>query len=253
MTANRSNVLTKMTTRQKAMAAIFVIVVIIVVWQVIGMFRGSPAPQINPANQTTTAMRSGAPGAAQPQQQQQMTPQPAPVPAQPALTQREMELLKLQQETEAKYIAALNELQMLRVEREIAENNRAIMTAKLDAITAQKNIVDLLTNPAPQVAPGAYAQGLVGPVSSGTNVAQPGQPSPPPALQAPAEVQYTVVSVAQIQNRWSAVLGYQGNLYNVSIGDILPADGSRVVSISKAGIILEKDNQRKRVSLVPII
>jgi hypothetical protein len=62
-----------------------------------------------------------------------------------------------------------------------------------------------------------------------------------------------VISVSQLQNRWGAVLGYQGNLYSVFSGDVLPPDGSKVISISKSGVILEKNGIRTLVSMVPVI
>ena len=227
-----------LTTRQKITGGLFVVIVIFLIWQVMGLFGGGgeTAPAVA---QAITPMGNAA-------------PTPTPVPKQTTtLSPREMELLKLQQETEAKYIAALNELQMLKIEREIAENNKAIMAAKLDAITAQKNIVTLLSPPAPQVLPGAYAQGLGGGAASG------GAPTTGPGGQPIAaeakEADYTVVSVSQLQRRWSAVLGYQSNLYNVSIGDVLPPDGSTVVSINQSGVVLQKDGAKRKVSLVPII
>ena len=69
------------------------------------------------------------------------------------MSQREMELLAQQKQIEAKYIAALNELQALRLEREIAETNKAIIDAKLGTITAQKNIIDLISGYARAVIP----------------------------------------------------------------------------------------------------
>src|SRR3990167_9195896 len=105
MTQDRLQVITNMTTRQKVTAVVFVLIVIFLIWQIIGYFRGGstpPAPTITMNNQTMKP----------PVQPQQHIPQPAPLPKQPPLSQREMELLKLQQETQAKYIGALNELQM---------------------------------------------------------------------------------------------------------------------------------------------
>src|SRR5438105_8732767 len=78
------------------------------------------------------------------------------------MSPREIELLKLQQETQAKYIAALNELQMLKIQREIAETNQAIVKAKLETVTDQKNIINLLSPAAPLVTSKTYAAGLSG-------------------------------------------------------------------------------------------
>jgi type IV pilus biogenesis protein PilP len=69
----------------------------------------------------------------------------------------------------------------------------------------------------------------------------------------PAPVSYVVISVSMQMNRWTAVLGYQGKLYNVSVGDVLPMDGWSVQSISREGVILKKDNDTRKISLVPAI
>src|SRR5690606_24594193 len=137
---------------------------------------------------------------------------------------------------------AVNELQMLKIQRDIAETNKAIAGAKLDTVNAQKNIVTLL---APEQ-PSNYAQHLVNP----TGAAAPTAGTPPPTI---IEVPYTVISVTEIQGRWGAVIGAQGKLYNVHVGDVLPADKSKVISINKSGVVLEKDGVKKIVSLVPII
>ncbi|OGT38241.1 MAG: hypothetical protein A3F12_07265 [Gammaproteobacteria bacterium RIFCSPHIGHO2_12_FULL_38_14] len=237
----------EMPARQKATIVVFALVIIILLWQIMGLFGGGGGESAQPIQPDLAAV----PG--QPQIQgtptQPVAPQPAALPRQAGLTPREMALLKLQQETELKYITAVNELQMLKIERQIAENNKAIMSAKLDTITAQKNIVNLLTVQAPPAVPrAAYAQSL------GASPAPPPEfvASAPPS-QPEAEVSYTVVSVSQIKYKWNAVLGYQGRLYNVTVGDVLPSDGSKVVSIDTSGVVLEKEGVRRKFSLVPII
>lgn len=229
--------------RQKIIAGGIVIVLIIIIWQVIGVFKGgSKAP---PPQQVASAT-PGAPGANAPNPMQ-ATPKPAQiVNVQPPTSPREIELMQLQQETQAKYIAALNELQMLKVSREIAETNQAIMTARLATVTAEKGIVNLLVTQQP-VSTAEYARGLVNP---GAPQQRPQQAAAAPILP---EVNYSVISVSLLQYRWGAVLGYQGSLYNVHVGDILPPDGSTVVSISKTGVVLERQGVKKKISLVPVI
>ncbi len=249
MRSDKLQGLSNLTTRQKLTGGFLVIVVLIILWQVIGLFSGGSTSV--PATPASNMAAGGAPGAHMPPPQ--ATPQPAQLPKQEGASQREMELMKLQQETQAKYIEAVNELQMLRVTREIAEANQAISTAKLNSVTAQKKIVDLLVTPEPQIAPVDYARGLVSPISSGATVA-PSKPTTTVTMTSMApEVNYTAISVSQLQNKWNAVLGYQGTLYNVMVGDVLPPDGAKVVSIDKTGVILERDGAKKKVSLVPII
>lgn len=246
MRSDKTQIFSNMTTRQKATVGALVLVVIIVLWQIIGLFGGKnkPAPLPTGANKSRMAMNKNQVGGAPPSPQQ-MTPQQAELIKPEPTTPRELELIKLQQETQAKYISALNELQMLKVAREIAETNQAIMTAKLATVTAEKNIVGMLSGPTPQEVSAAYAKGLVNPANAA--------PHATPQVISQPTVNYTVISVTQLRYKWGAVLGYGGNLYNVSVGDVLPADGSTVVSIDKSGVVLEKNGVRKKVSLVPII
>ncbi|HEX4045345.1 MAG TPA: hypothetical protein VHZ76_06750 [Gammaproteobacteria bacterium] len=222
-----------MTTRQKVILVIFVIILGVLIWQLVGLIRPNQNSVVAPvaAANTMNTIQPSAPKAV-------ALTRPAPVP----LTPRELQLLKQQQDLEAKYVSALNELQMLKIEREIVENNRAIMAARFDTLSTQKNIVALLNPSEPPVPPGEYAQKLVTP----TTGAQGGEP-------AAQEAGYSVISVTQLHHRWSAVMGYQGRLYQVAVGDYLPIDGSKVLSIDKSGIWLERANVKRKVSMVPAI
>ena len=250
--------LSAMTPRQKATAGLFVIIVLIILWQAKGLFGGgeeaAPPASLSTINAGGAISPSASGGASPPQ----LTPQPESLPRSSAMSPRELELMRLQQETEAKYITALNELQMLKIERQIADVNKAIMSAKLDTITAQKNIVNLLTVPQPQVTRSTYTQGLLGPSTTEEAAAASSLSSAQAAPQQQVsttnqEVSYTVISVSQIKYKWNAVLGYQGRLYSITVGDVMPLDGSKVVSIDGSGVVLEKDGVRKKISLVPII
>lgn len=221
-----------MSMRQKVMAVIFILVVIFVVYQIIGMFRGSASS--GPAQM-----------AAVPQAPIQKPQQANILPKEVITSAQEQQAMLQQKAAEAQYIASLNQLQSLKVARDIAETNREIIAAKLATITAQKNIVDLLSKPTQSSTPQAYAEGLVNPTAAGSSEnSQPVQPVQP---------SYTVISVSQLQGRWGAVLGAQGNLYSVTVGDVLPLDKSVVISIDKSGVLLEKDSVRRKLSLVPII
>jgi type IV pilus biogenesis protein PilP len=255
MTADKVQ-LSSLTARQKVVAGVVVLLTIFLIWQIKGMFSGgSSTPAVQPklaSSQSSSAMHgSPAPGGNSAPMStnanlQQSKPQPVTqVVGQQPLSPREMELIRLQQETEAKYIAALNELQLLKINQSIAETNKAIAAAKLDTVTAQKGVVDLLTTPAPTSA--SYAQNLGG----RPTVASTQGPARPAAMQ--PQVSYTVISVSRLQYKWNAVLGSQGNLYSVTIGDRLPPDNSKVIAIDKSGVTLEKDGVTTKHSLVPII
>lgn len=261
--------LSNMTTRQKVTAGLFVLILLFLIYQVYAMLGGGGG-QTKPTPPPTAHVAPAGPAPNIPH------PTPIPVPqgaAQipkptPVMSPREMELLRLQQETENKYIAALNELQMLRIEQQIAETTKAIMAAKLDTITSQKGIVDLLKPPEPpRITQTGYAQGLVTPMPSGSAVV-PTPPTAPTIIQAPSappttvvttttktqpEIAYTVISVSQLQGHWNAVMGFQGSLYNVHIGDFLPPDQSKVIAIDRSGVLVERNGIKRKISLVPII
>lgn len=228
------------TTRQKVIAGAFVVIVGIIIWQVMGLFGGGGGGSTVPPAPVNVAGKPGAPG-----QPPMETPKPAEIAKPIAMTEREQQLMLLQQDTEARYLAAINELQMLKIEKDIAETNKAIASAKFDTVTAQKNVVNLLTTP--DVPQAAYSGSLVSPTSSS------GAPSASAPPTVSTEVTYSVVSITQLQSKWNAVIGARGVLYQVGIGDILPPDSAKVISIDKSGVVLEKDGVRKKVSLVPLI
>jgi type IV pilus biogenesis protein PilP len=222
--ADKTRSLASMTTRQKLTIVVFVLIVVGLAWQLKGMFSsGDLGSSIKSTPTSKTA------GAKTPEELANMPP-PRPkqveVPQPQPLTAREAALIQLQQDTQDQYLRALNELQLLRVARDIATTTKDISKAKLDQVTAEKKIVDMLTEP-------SQSKNLV---TSSIGLLD--------------EVKYSVVSVSQIQYRWSAVMSYKGNLFNVHSGDILPPDGSKVVSIQKSGVTIQKDGETKKISLV---
>lgn len=183
-------------------------------------------------------------------------PKPAPMlnaQAKPitAATPREQELMKMQQETENKYIAALEQLQLLLVEKDIANANKDIAAAnksfvisKKDTLMAQKMIVDTLTPPKPVFRP------VVDSAPVRTNNAPP--PKSPVANSAPDT--YSVVSVSYTRGKWVAVLATTaGKLYSVSVGDMLLDDGSKVLSIGRSGVTLDNKGTERKLPMVSVI
>jgi type IV pilus biogenesis protein PilP len=213
--------------RQKIIGVIVVLILIFIAWQVIGMFRGSGGET------TITPIAEKTGGTASPAMPPKITPKLAEVPPAP-LSEQDAALMRAQQQNQTQYVQAVNQLQVLRLQRDIAVTDKDIAAAKLAKVTAEKKIVDLLAPPAPAVPAGVQTpvvtQGLLD-----------------------QEVRYTVVSVSQIQYQWSAVMGYKGSLFSVHVGDVLPPDGSKVIAISNTGVTLQKNGTRKKVSLVPAI
>lgn len=263
--------LTAMTTRQKAIAGAVLLAIVVIVWQIVSLFSGG-SKTAQPKGTTTSAAGSlpngGPPGSGAGGKAAgggAINPQPEQLTQQRMSAQQQSDLIKLQQQTQEKYVAALNELQMLKLSQQLAETSKDIATAKLATVTAEKGIVDLLTKPAtPVETPASFSPGLATP-----GLATPGNPltiqplsppSGPPGASVSTttttisqDVNYIVISVSQLLNRWSAVVGYQGKLYSVYVGDVLPPDQSTVVSIDKYGVILEKNGVTRKMSLVPII
>jgi hypothetical protein len=259
---------------QKKMITILllIVVVIIIIWQLFSLFGSSAISEevalTNQISQTPNPQTPAATGAPPPV----TSPPPphatavekpsvvVPVTAPGANTEIRMEdkIIKLQKEVEDKYIEQVNKLQFLKIQREIEDMNQAIASARLATVTAEKNAGDLLTTPTaspppPAIPAGAYSNTLVNPIPSGTAVvsstttgtAQPANP-PPPIL---TDIPYVVISVTMQLGHWNAVIGYQGKLFNVSVGDVLPVDGSIVASINRNGVTLMKEGKPKKISI----
>lgn len=235
-----------MDTKKKLTYAIVAVVLLMGAWMGYGMISGESEPEVKMVQTNPDIPKPATVKTAQ----MQMAQQPVVVAA--PMTEREMQLMKLQQDMQTKYLAAINELQMLKVEKDIAETNKDISKAKLDSITAQKDIVELLS-PKVMVAPDSYVKGLD--QSASTTTTTPGDNTLQPQIAAPStpSVGYTVISVSRLRGEWNAVIGASGKLYSVKAGDVLAADGSVVLGINRSGVLLEKDGKRTKVSMVPVI
>jgi hypothetical protein len=248
--------------KQKVMIAIVVIVVLIVIWQVMGMKSGggatAPAITATPGGAANNGMKTpgspsgmsaaggGAMGqmgaqAAAPMLSTSELSQPRPMPV-----QTNTEILKLQQQTQADYIASINKLQMLKIQREIDETKTAIATAELNRMTAEKSIADLITSKEnmpgnidmpPQINPTT--------VSTTTVVA----PAPMPVMpQQPQLIPYTVSSVSFEGRKWTAILTNAGKTNTVVVGDVLE-DGSIVTGITRNSVTLKRDTKVRTLTI----
>ena len=270
------NFLDNMSTKQKATIGILIIIILIIIWQLMGLM-GSKTPAPTPQTPATTAstMSATPPGssAISPQQNTQaamgasgdmqmlQSATRSSAPNMPKVEPLPQDSFSSEQaKSEAIYLKKINDLEKLKIDRQIEEMNQAIATARLATATADKNTAELLTKPAPVVADAAYANQLVNPTPSGTSVGQEASTQNPqtsaiPPVQEPVkpEVAYSVISVSFQLNKWNAVIGAQGKLYTVSVGDTLPLDGSVVTSINKNGVTLQKDKKTKKISLLSAI
>lgn len=257
--------------KQKIILGIIVLIVLGVAWQMLGLKGGSestitPSPTAPGAKPMTGASPSGGMAANTPgmqgqtaaQTQELATPKASSIPV-------NMELLKLQQQTQADYLASINKLQMLKIQREIDETKTAIANAELNRMTAEKNIADLITSKE-----GMGGGGEMGPIGAGGSPTGPtggfnplGMPQTTttttttpatvgiPANRMPKEAPlttYSLMSVAYQGNRWNAVIG-EGKIYKtVTVGDTLD-DGSVVTSINRQEVILKRDNKPRTLTL----
>ncbi len=238
--------LSKMPTKQKVTAIIVVLLFVFVIYEAYGLFGGgggksAPSPQIQPVatamNATPVAAGGGGAAPSSP-----TTPGAMPSPTgQGQISEiaapRDVEILNLQQETQQKYISSINQLQILRIQREIAETNEAIATAKLATVTAETSMATLLTKPSAAALAAAAAAQSYTPVAPGG------------MTQSGPQGGYSVASVAMHQDQWSAVLVYQGKSYSVMVGDVLPTDNSTVQKIDTDGVVLEKNGKINKITM----
>ena len=141
-------------------------------------------------------------------------------------------------------------MEELRIQRQIAETNQAIAAAKLATVTAEKDISDLLTRPAP----GTMTVNTYGNVPGKTSaeILPPGEEGAatiPVIVPKQQEVPYSLVSISMSLNKWNAIVALQGQMFSVGVGDILPPDESVVTHISKNSITLRKDGKSRRIGI----
>src|SRR5258708_2411621 len=123
MTPDKAQALSSINTRQKVIGGVLVLVVLVILWVMFGG-GGSKTSKAPAVNQNMAANKTMATPT-------QPAPQPASVPQSVPMSDREAQLMKLQQETQTKYLEAINELQVLKVTKDIAVANKDISAAIL--------------------------------------------------------------------------------------------------------------------------
>src|SRR5436853_189095 len=146
MAENPKAAMTNLTTKQKVIGLVTIVIFIFIIYEIIGLFSGgssapTPAPMpavpkqpgkpaasgAQPMMTTTTTVQQGAP-----------PPQVTPVSALTPPPAKDNDFLKIQQQQQQAYLDNINQLQLLKVKREIAETNQAIAAARLATETANK-------------------------------------------------------------------------------------------------------------------
>lgn len=218
--------------KKRIMTGLLIVILMIIIWQLFGLFsNNTPAPLPSKSNNMSVSTT-------------QKMPQSKPlIPENTIKTAEE----KLREAESARYLAAIDELQLLKVHKEIAETNRDIAKAGQETVNAQRNTLEVLSGIMPPSNASGYAANL------GAQAAPVPAPTPAPAATN-TRTEYVVVSVSMLQGKWAAVLGNQGQLFNVSVGDVIPLDQSKVLAIDRGGVLIADTlGNRKRLSLVPII
>jgi hypothetical protein len=249
--------------KQKIIIGVLVLVVLVIAWQVLkpsgdtGV--GSPTPAVSATGAKPMMGSPNAPSSSSNNAMGANSPPPAPTFEAPkqAPVLANAEALKLQQETQGKYLAALNELQMLKLQKEIAETKEGITAATLSTATTEKSITDLLTvQQAPSAGQFGPSQPQLQPAApipqptSAPQIAPAPAPLPAPKPNSPA-LPYSLLSVSFEGSKWNAVIGFQEKLYTVGVGDSLPPDDSIVEGINKDGVMLKKDKETRKIMMTP--
>lgn len=258
------------TSRQKVIIVVMIIVVLIIVWQIVGLMGNDsnpPAPVIQPTSKMNASkpdekgVKNTPVQAEAPSSDQIQKPSSGPEVddnLKQASIVNDPQFNRMQRMTEEKYVGKLNELEELRIQRQIAETNQAIAAAKLATVTAEKDISDLLTAPAPGSSPYLTNQPAktsvdVTPPSMGGEQSANASDIPKILTPPPEAAPYKLMSVSMLFNKWTAVVSLQNTMFNVGVGDILPPDGSVVTNINKNSITLKKDGKSRKVSITASI
>lgn len=225
--------------RQKITAILFFIIGAFVIYEVIGMFRGKSSSSKPPAiTKATVAPSATAPARATNPPATTSLPHGSPLTSKPlaeGTPPPPTSHLEQQEQAQNHYINTLNELQLLKLQREMAETSQAIMAAKLATVTAEKNISELLS-----------PEGI----NNQKSLPTPTSPAPtPPVGFNDNNNYYAVLSVSMELEQWHAVLSHKNRLYTVSVGDVLPPDGSVVAAIDQKGVTLQQGGAEQKIPL----
>lgn len=242
--------------KQRITIVIFLMLSLFVVWEGLSLFLGggNQSTVLSPSQAAVAAtlpvMKTeppkNPPAKVEPAAIPQTPPRP---PGAPASTPQESYpqavaipppsvVIERQDQIQNKYVSALNELQMLKIQKEIAETSQAIVAAKLATATAEKSISDLLSEAAAAAAPSEKK------ATTSTALV-----SPPPLSAVETGGGYTVQSVSYEQDKWHAVIKFKNKLYDVGVGDLVPPDRSLVKHIDQSGVTLETAGMEQRIPL----
>lgn len=206
---------------KKIKLVIVIILLIIVLYALSGLFSSNNASSYTPVNHQAQA----SPQAAQPQLV-------AHVVQKKSVAKPDIVLNNLNEKQMA-YLKAVNDLQMLQLQQQIAQTKQQIAQAELQAAQSNKQLQAIIAPPP-------------SPLFQNTE-----QNQPPQAMQTtivPPPSDYKLEYLANEGGKWQVILSSNGALINGTMGTVLP-DGSTITNISGNSVTLTLDN-RTRVLMI---
>ena len=207
---------------QKIKLIIVIAVVIIILYMLSGLFSGNSSSGYTPPTATNN---KGSP-----------TVQPqlvANVVQKQSIAKPDI-LLNNLNEKQMAYLKAVNDLQMLQLQQQIAQTKQQIAQAELQAAQSNKQLQLIVSPPPP-------------PLFSNPDQSQSVQP--PPVAVVPT-ITYQLEYLANEGGKWQVILSANGSLINATMGTVLP-DGSTITNISGTSVTLTLNNQTKVLTIAP--
>lgn len=217
-----------MSQKRTLLWVIFIVVIVILIWQVVAMFRGgsssksapAPQPQPMPTLASTPAVSASAPVASMPLVAK------APVVAVPAQNNTSFDPLGgLNSPEQRRYLQMLSEYQLLQIQAQIVQ-------VKLAIAQSQANMQKLQNNGA----------------TTASNSGQAVSVAPVDTLNPPARPQLTLKYIGQVNGAWSAMIQFGDTVQAVSVGSVLPS-GETVVAIQQNAVVLNNHGRMMRLTL----
>lgn len=207
---------------QKIKLLIVVILIIIILYMLSGFFSGGSSSNYTPAPNNNSVSQ-------------------IPVQRQPAITVEQKQTIATSGVTvtdltakQMAYLKAVNELQMLQLQQQIAQSKQQIAQAELQTAQADKQRESITTPPPPPI----------------FNNINPQQQSAVVIPNTPNAYQYQLEYIANEGGKWQVIISNNGTLINATLGTMLP-DGSKITDISGTSVTLISNGHAKILTIAP--
>jgi len=205
---------------QKIKVIIVVVVLIIIIYMISGLFGGNSSSNYRPSTVVNNQNKLPPPQLVANVVQKQSIAKPDII-------------LNNLNEKQMAYLKAVNELQMLQLQQQIAQTKQQIAQAELQAAQSNKQLQSIISPPPP-------------PLFANQDQSQSAQSA---AVVAPT-ITYQLEYLANQGGKWQVILSNNGNLINATMGTVLP-DGSTITNISGTSVTLMLHNQTKVLTIAP--